>query len=73
MFKVESNLPIPEMKKGPQTRYPFAKMKIGDNFFVPTELVHKARNAANAYKIKHTGWNYTARLDAEGLRIWRTA
>ncbi len=73
MYKIESHIPIPPPKAGPQARYPFAKMKVGDNFFVPAEIAYKARNAANAYKIKHEGWNYTARLDEEGLRIWRTA
>ncbi len=71
MFKVESNLPIPEKKKGPQARYPFAKMKVGEHFFVPLETAHKARNAANAYKLKHDGWDYTARQTEDGLRIWR--
>ena len=73
MYRLESHLPIPESRPGPKTRYPFGTMAVGESFLVDRDAAYRARNAVNAYKGKHPGWNYTARLEADGLRIWRTA
>jgi len=34
MCTIEKNVPIPQITRGPATKYPFADMEVNDSFFV---------------------------------------
>jgi len=64
MYKIESNIPMPNT-------YPFADMNIGDSFYVEGDkkAITNVRVAANTYK-KKTGCKFKTKTDATGVRIW---
>ena len=72
-IEVENAVPIPPSRRLP-TKYPFAKMQIGDSFLVKgteNECV-AARNAAWNYASRHKV-RFTSRIiNGMGIRIWRT-
>ena len=63
--KIDSNIPLP-------TKWPFAKMKVGDSFAVPDDVKRQAiAVAAMRYGIKND-MKFTIRKTLEGnLRCWR--
>ena len=81
MFKIEKGIQLP---KGKETRnsYPFAKMEVGDSFYVPADdkgfrtdkrgrRYHPAGSASSAYGRAH-GKKFKCLFDEKrGLRIWR--
>ena len=72
MYKIEKNIPIGFADK---PKYPFAKMVVGDSFFVKGDK-KKAKAvtvATSGYKKNTPGTNFTARTNADGIRVWRTA
>jgi len=73
---IDTNIPLPKSKRGGGSirKWPFDEMEIGESFAVPTEVLFKrARSAASLYKKKvGSGWNYAARAQGAGGRIWRT-
>lgn len=45
--KIESNIPIPEAKRGRiRKKYPFQEMQVGDSFMVPVTDVDGKWNAS---------------------------
>jgi len=86
MFDIESNIPLPvRAKRG--SSYPFAKMAVGDSFFVGTadEAEDKRATARLSAAIrvfrKGSEANGARRFavctvqegDKAGVRVWRTA
>ncbi len=51
-------------------RYPFAKMKVGDSFFVEIETKRVA-SAASKYRRKHLDYRFAVRKVSGGTRVWR--
>lgn len=73
MIKVDKNVPIPPAKR--QTIYPWAKLEIGDSFFIPGKTAGKMGGIfASAKALDH---KYTARTVVEngvkGARVWRVS
>lgn len=75
MFKIESNLPIPESKwVGRTPKYPWKQMKVGDSFLVPTtpdvcNKIVRQRLSVGAYK--SSCGKFATRIVNEGVRVWR--
>ena len=86
MFKIEKGIPLPEPRRGSQNSdrvaYPFATMRVGDSFFIPTKGPTAARRAemrrvlAASYKFKRRT-NYavafSTRSFSDGVRVWRVS
>lgn len=79
---VESGVPMPDPNPGRRSKYPWARMKVGDSFVVRFESREQAKarqgsirsSAANAAKqYQH---RYTLRVIEENglpaIRVWRT-
>jgi hypothetical protein len=66
-MKVEKNVPLP-------SKYPFAKMAIGDSFAVPADKKRTSVSvAAKRFAAKH-GAKFTVRqMPDRTLRCWRVA
>ena len=73
MIKIDKGIPIPANNKGPEPKYPFAQMSIGDSFFA-AESRH-ALSAASYQRAKRHGAKFTMRATVEdgvtGYRVWR--
>jgi hypothetical protein len=66
---VENEVPIPANRRA--TKYPFANMGIGQSVHFPGQSTNgKAYKAAMAMGGRR-GWNFMARRENDGLRIWR--
>lgn len=68
-MKVDKHVPIP-------TKFPFAKMKVGDSFAVPSNVKRPAVTvAAMRYGRKHDMKFTVRQTDAKGaaFRCWRIA
>ena len=75
MFKLTKSKPIPVSRK--KHIYPFPKMAVGDSFLVPFGEVRKGHqprvgSAAWQWGKRHKR-KFSTRLDATGVRVWRTA
>lgn len=71
---IEKGVPAPQ--KGPTGtfagKYPWLAMEVGDSFFAAGKDSTGLRSAAR--HIKHThGFEFTAKNEPGGARIWRTA
>lgn len=74
MYKVESNIPLPQPKRLVPTTYPWREMKVGDSFAVPEEkkkaLYTAMKVAKDDYKIKLAS-RRCIENDATVYRVWR--
>jgi hypothetical protein len=72
MYKIEKNIPIGFINKN---KYPFTDMTVGDSFFVKGDKkkCNSVTVATSHYKKNTSGTNFTARTNADGIRVWRTA
>lgn len=68
------DLPIPKMQKGPQSKYPFKEMQVGDAIQVYGEGEFVRASAAGKQMGRRMGFNVTCRFDREKDigTIWRT-
>lgn len=81
MITIETNIPLPDAKRGSSAAYPFADMQVGDSFFVASaEADFKATRARLAAAIARfrkasEGVKFATRTVDEdsvnGLRVWR--
>lgn len=84
-FEIESNVEIPKRRHnggGRTSKYPFARMEVGDSFVVdyqergdsPERACRRVRQAANTFRKSHPDRQFIARIDEDGEpRCWRTA
>lgn len=71
-FKIESGVPVPELRVGRHCNFPFKEMKIGDSFFVSdTRDTSQVRSAASYFGIRNAGYRFTVRREGNGVRVWR--
>jgi len=72
MYKIEKNIPIGQIHLN---GYPFAKMEIGDSFFVKGDKkkINAVTVSTSTYKKKNAGTNFTCRTNEDGVRVWRIA
>jgi len=75
MLPIDKNVPIPEIYPTKPYRYPFAKMEVGDSFFVENvsksfsiysmvKLFNERRKTTEQIKVKQ-------RREGNGVRVWR--
>lgn len=75
MYVIEKNIPVPP---GNHSKYPFAKMEVGDSFLVksegkePKNLISSIRQASYNCT-KKSGMKFRARIEGENVRVWRVA
>jgi hypothetical protein len=72
-IRIEKNVALPPPQVGRPPTYPFAAMEIGDSFLMRIEAKDRVREAAQAWRRRHEGWNYRTRIEADGIRVWRIA
>lgn len=76
-FRIESGIPVaPRMGGGSRgaSKYPFARMKVGQSFGFPIALIRRIDGAARKWREVHQPkWLFVSRRLANGkARIWRT-
>jgi len=73
---VESHIPMPVVKLGRPTKYPFGAMEVGDSFFLSGASYDLVAPAARMFGTRH-GRKYRVRTVTEngsrGVRVWRVA
>jgi len=78
MFKVEKDVKMERVPKGPRGKYPFDKMEVGDSFEVGRYDVNKMRSISgsiNFYKRREENAHKVfsvAKTPNNKLRVWRT-
>jgi hypothetical protein len=73
-IKVEHDVPIPVGGKGRKgEKYPFAKMAIGDSFFVQGGRNETRTSVLALVRRKYPDIKLTTALVEGGLRVWRIA
>jgi hypothetical protein len=73
-FALEQGVPIPEACRRTRNRclFPFAKMEVGQSFFVPLEQAWTLSTSASQFQRKHPGHRrFTTRMVEGGVRCWR--
>lgn len=70
-YKIETGVPIPELRAGSPRRSQFWDMEIGQCLVVPKEDAEKMRHAVRNFKHRHPQFQLVMRTNAEGvLRVW---
>lgn len=70
-MKIDEGIPQPNSRqKGPQSRYPFSRMEVGDSFLVEGVEGYKVRNAASRWG-RANGKQLTVSRMVNGYRCWR--
>jgi hypothetical protein len=67
-FTIEKNVPHAVAVR---TTYPFAKMDVGDSFFVPYGPDTEKIISAASYSGKRNGRKFSIRKTDGGKRVWR--
>lgn len=76
-YKIESGIPIPDVGRGrgPESKYPFAKMKVGDSFFYEGSRSRLSAAAFRFCAFWKNGEKFSTRSSIEngvkGFRVWR--
>lgn len=75
LFIVEKNIKMPSAKKKKKRaeKYPWARMEVGDSFFVPNKSTGAMSAAAVLAKKRHPTKKFSVRTMTDGVRVWRTA
>lgn len=80
MIQIDKNIDIPKSEYKPrkktESKYPFAKMQVGDSFLLQEYSLIKYVNArqAIARRVKlNPNEKYKTRQTVEGRRVWRIA
>ena len=68
-IEIEKNIPLPPEKK--RNLYPYKVMEVEESFFVPAGKMQIVCNA-NYRAGKQLGRKFIARVENEGVRVWRT-
>jgi hypothetical protein len=77
MFKIESNVPVPVIKKGRRkktlpgrdAKYPFREMDVGQSFFVPGDPEQLGKAVLGCAR-RVEGAKFRMQI-VTGIRIWR--
>ena len=72
-YVIEKGIPTPELRALAvrRTKYPFAKMKIGDSFFVPNGKVNTISVSVATFHKNNKPKRFTCRTVEGGIRVWR--
>lgn len=72
MIKIDKNIPLPFQGPSNSTKYPWAKLKPGDSFFVPDMTTHRFGGTVG-FARKNTGFKLVTRKSNNGVRVWRVS
>lgn len=80
-FTIRTDVPLPKAARGPSSKYPFAQLGVGHSFFVPrpadaavdqkAALARMQRACVGANK-QHAPARFAARIENDGVGVWRT-
>lgn len=72
MIKIDKGVPIPEFKerRGPNPKFPFRNMEVGDSFFVE-RIPEKIRQIVSLWNIKLKPKVFAYKKEETGTRVWR--
>lgn len=75
-IKIETGIPL-ALDGRDRTKYPFAKMNIGDSFFIDNvhagdKLYSSISSASRGYGHRHNK-KFKQRRENNGVRVWRVA
>lgn len=78
MYEIEKGVPIPELTRRGKSgsKYPFAKMEVGDSFFIDTEsseITFKGFRPTVYRYAKILNCKFTIRKVDGRFRVWRKA
>ena len=74
MFKIEKNVPMPEVGPNPKApKYPWRQMEVGDSFVAPAASQRSiCANAKITADRMGNGVQFTTQKQADGsVRVWR--
>ena len=70
-IKIEKGVPIPDTGSGRPRIYPWAGMKKGDSFFVPTNGRSHELTRTIVIAAARAHFKVTTRKENDGIRVWR--
>ena len=80
-YTIHTDVPMPKSSRGPSAKYPFAQLGVGHSFYVPrpadatgdlkTALARLQRACVGANK-QHAPARFAARIEGDGVGVWRT-
>lgn len=77
-YKIEKGIPIDNKYNARPSKFPFAKMKIGDSFLIPKHMDEFKKHMGGVYSHLATYNSKAAhkiriacRMTSDGLRVWR--
>ncbi len=73
MYEITDAVPLPSPITNRLARFPLDRLQIGESFVVPRSDAAAVRVSISKNKARWDGRNYTTRLEANGLRVWRIA
>ena len=71
-MEIEKGIPFEDGRTASITKYPWARMEVGDSFLVP-DRTQKAMGGCARYHAKRLGRKYKAAKVQDGVRVWRLA
>jgi len=70
-FKIESGIPMPKIRHGRKSTFPWQKLEPGQSFFVPDGNVSSLKSLCYQNS-SPTGRRFRALVEGNGVRVWRT-
>lgn len=73
-FQIERGIPLPPPTRGGsrESKYPFAKMKKDESFFVPSHTAkpNSVGTSVRGFVKRHPGWAFALRKERDGVRVF---
>lgn len=72
-IRIQHGKPLPRPHSYQLTRYPFARMAVGDSFFVAASDLPASGPAVLRSSARNRGFKAAIRAEGDGFRCWRIA
>lgn len=69
-MEITKSVPVPKSTRGRKPKYPFANMRKGESFEVPSDDVKRVQSAASHHGRRH-GTSFTVQEVKGVYRCWR--
>ena len=69
MIKIEDGIALTKRSIKRASKYPFAKMEVGQSFYV--EQNNSPSSAVTSFCRKNAGYKFVTRREKDGFRVWR--
>ena len=71
-IKIQQGIPLqPKQRKGVNTKYPFAQLKLGDSFALPRKFASALGQATAKARKQHPRMKLVMRTNGKYARVWR--